>query len=124
MDIHYKYAISMCFSFHTETAEEREHAVTNKKSSDVSISMIQMAYHPILVPVDIDDFEEDYEQFEENEDNEEYSDLFGVSVFKVFIILINLKIDFTFGLEHLVLIAFIIDIMLACMYHILSYFLK
>ena len=62
------------FTFHTETAEEREHAVTDKKSSDVSLSMIQIAYDPTLVAVDIDDFEEDYEEFEENKDNEEHSD--------------------------------------------------
>ena len=42
------------FTFHTETAGKREHAVMDKKSSD--------------------DFEEDYEEFEENEDNAGYSD--------------------------------------------------
>ena len=55
------------FTFHTETAEEREHAVTDQNNIwCVLINDIQIAYVPTLVSVDIDDFEEDYEEFEEN----------------------------------------------------------
>ena len=45
-----------------------------KKSSDVSSSMIEIAYHPTLVPMYMDNFEDDFQEIEDNEVCEEYSD--------------------------------------------------
>ena len=36
--------------------------------------MIEMAYYPTLVPMDLDDFEDDFEEIEDDEDYEEFSD--------------------------------------------------
>ena len=49
------------FTFHTATTEE-EKVVSGKKSSDISSSMIEIAYNPTLVPIDMDDFEDDFEE--------------------------------------------------------------
>ena len=51
--IHQKYANLVVFTFHTETAAEEEIVVSGKKSSDVSSSMIEIAYNPKVVPMDI-----------------------------------------------------------------------
>ena len=62
------------FTFHTATAEEEEKVVSGKKSSEVSSSMIEIAYNPTLVPMDMDDFEDNFEEIEDNEVYEQYSD--------------------------------------------------
>ena len=62
------------FTFHTAIAAEAEKVVSGKKSSDVASSMIGIAYNPTLVPMDMDDFEDNFEEIEDNEDYEEYSD--------------------------------------------------
>ena len=50
------------FACHTATAAEEEKVVSGKKSSDISSSMIEIAYNPTLVPMDMDDFEDDFEE--------------------------------------------------------------
>ena len=50
------------FTFHTATTEEEEKVVSGKKAFDISSSMIDIAYNPTLVPIDMDDFEDDFEE--------------------------------------------------------------
>ena len=51
------------FTFHTATEAEAEKVVSGKKSSDISSPMIEIAYNPTLVPIDMDDFEDCFEDF-------------------------------------------------------------
>ena len=46
--------------------------------------MIEIAYNPTLVPMDMDDFGDNFEEIEDNEVCEEYSDWVLSLVFKVF----------------------------------------
>ena len=70
----------LCFTQHA-TAEESEKVVSGKKTSDGSSLMIEIAYNPTFVPMDLDDFEDDFEEIEDNDDYEEYSDSIRSLVF-------------------------------------------
>ena len=66
----------MFLLFKTATAEEEEKVVSGKKSSDISSSMIEIAYNPTLVPMDLNDFSYNFKEIEDEEDDEEIEEIF------------------------------------------------
>ena len=54
----------MLLLFKTVTTAEEEKVVSGKKSSNITSSMIEIAYNPRLAPMDLDNFEDNFEQIE------------------------------------------------------------
>ena len=67
------YAFHFSFFFLYSNSKRRRKRYCRQKSSVECSSMIEIAYDPSLVLVDLDDFGKDFEEFEDSEDYEEYS---------------------------------------------------